>query len=246
MKNLKLSVFIPFFAVIIFLRSQEIYSQYDSTALSVINKMSGTISDMQSCSFKLQTNYDVFDYDLGNIKHSENAEVYMKGSNKFKVEKRGDKGHKEILYDGWNLVFYSFHNNQYAVQPAPATSMETIEEFSLKYGIEFPGADVFYPNLSQDITSSSQKLSNLGKTKVTNIECYHLAWKTDKMTIQLWIADDANSLPVKLSIVYNDEQGSPQYEAIFSDWNINPELADSMFDFTVPPKAMKVKFSPSK
>lgn len=231
--------------IAVFSINERAYSQFDSTAIAIINKMSGTISNMNSCSFKLETDYDVFDYDLGNIKHTENSEVYMKGSNKFMVDKKGDKGHKEVLYDGWNLVFYSFNNNQYAIEPAPSTSMETIEEFSKKYGIEFPGADVFYPNLSEDITSAAKTLKNLGLTKIDNRDCYHLAWKTDKMSIQLWIANDANSLPVKMSIVYLNQQSNPQYSAIFKDWQINPDLTNSMFDFTIPPKAIKVNFKPT-
>lgn len=245
MKSKKNKFAIVLFAFSIFFINENAFSQFDSTAISIINKMSNTISNMNACSFKLETNYDVFDYELGNIKHTENSEVYMKGSNKFMVDKKGDKGHKEILYDGLNLVFYSFNNNQYAIEPAPSTSMETIEEFSKKYGIEFPGADVFYPNLSEDITSSAKTLKYLGLTKIDNRECYHLAWKNDKMSLQLWIADDSNSLPVKMSIVYLNEQSNPQYEALFTDWKINPEITNSMFDFTVPQKAIKVNFKPS-
>lgn len=246
MKMLNLKFLIPLIALVFLFQSGKTYSQYDSTAIKVINKMSASISDMNSCSFKLETKYDVFDYNLGNIKHSETAEVSMKGSNKFLVNKKGDKGHKEIFYDGWNLTFYSFNNNQYAVEPAPATSMETIEEFSKKYGLEFPGADIFYPNLSQDIISSSKTLKNLGLTNIDNKECYHIAWKSNKMTVQLWIANDETSLPVQMSIVYTDEQGNPQYEALFSDWKVNPDFPNAMFDFTVPAKSIKVKFSPSK
>ncbi|MBL8006390.1 MAG: DUF2092 domain-containing protein [Ignavibacteria bacterium] len=229
-----------------FVKSETVYSQYDSTALMIVRKMSSFISDLNSCSYKLETQYDVFNYDIGLVKHSEVSEVWMKGSNKFFVKKRGDKGEKDIYYDGWNLTSYSYNKNQYATAPAPATTMETIEEFSKKYGIEFPAADVFYPDLAGDIMNSSRKLYYLGITEIEGTQCFHIAWKTDKMIIQLWIEKDKFYLPAKMSIVYSDEQGSPQYEAVFKDWVVNPVLPDGMFDFSVPPSAVKIRFSPSK
>lgn len=232
-------------AILSIIRTENAYSQYDSTALMIVKKMSSLISDLNSCSYKLETQYDVFNYDIGLVKHTEVSEVWMKGSNKFLVVKKGDKGEKDIYYDGWNLTSYSYNKNQYATAPAPATTMETIEEFSMKYGIEFPAADVFYPDLAGDIMNSSRKLFYLGMTEIGGEQCFHIAWKTDKMTIQLWIANDKYYLPAKMSIVYTDEQGSPQYEAVFKDWKINPDLPDGMFDFTVPPSAVKIRFSPS-
>lgn len=246
MLKVNFKTFLLLISVIFFVKSENAYPQYDSTALMIVKKMSSFISDLNSCSFKLETQYDVFNYDIGLVKHSEECEVWMKGSNKFFVKKRGDKGEKEIYYDGWNLTAYSSNKNQYATAPAPSTTMETIEEFSKKYGIEFPAADVFYPDLAGDIMNSSRKLFFLGITDIEGSQCFHIAWKTDKMTIQLWIDKDKFCLPAKMSIVYSDEQGSPQYEAVFSDWEVNPGLPDGMFDFTPPPSAVKIRFSPSK
>jgi hypothetical protein len=46
-------------------------------------------------------------------------------------------------------------------------------------------------------------------------------------------------------IVYTSRDMNPQYEAILSDWQINPVLPSSLFDFMVPPKAKKIKMAKS-
>jgi outer membrane lipoprotein-sorting protein len=37
-----------------------------------------------------------------------------------------------------------------------------------------------------------------------------------------------------------------QYEATFSNWDINPFLPDAMFKFQIPPKAKKISILPRK
>jgi len=57
------------------------------------------------------------------------------------------------------------------------------------------------------------------------------------MSIQIWISDDALFLPMKFVISYYDQIPNQQYEATFSDWKLNPQLPDEMFEFTPPPQA---------
>jgi hypothetical protein len=38
--------------------------------------------------------------------------------------------------------------------------------------------------------------------------------------------------------------GSPQWTAYLSDWNFSPQLSDSLFAFTPPQGAQKIKFVP--
>jgi hypothetical protein len=34
---------------------------------------------------------------------------------------------------------------------------------------------------------------------------------------------------------------NPQYEAILSDWQLNPSLPSALFNFNAPPQARKIK-----
>jgi hypothetical protein len=51
-------------------------------------------------------------------------------------------------------------------------------------------------------------------------------------------------LPIKVVIVYTDKPMNPQYEAVLSGWQINPDLPDAMFAFMPPPGAKKIKLKP--
>lgn len=215
----------------------------DSTAVYILNKTTESLQYIKSCSFKAIITYDIFNESLGLIKHSVNEKVSIKFPDKMKIISTGDKGNRSLLYNGKNLNSYSFDNNTYAVTTAPKSVIETIDETSKKFGIEFPAADFFYESFLEDLKSEKGNLVYLGKTILDDKECYHIAGTDPNKSFQFWINDDY-FLPIKMVIVYTNDKDKPQYEAVYKDWVINTDFPDYMFEFFPPPKAAKVKLVP--
>jgi hypothetical protein len=116
-----------------------------------------------------------------------------------------------------------------------------IDTISKTYGVDFPAGDFLYPAFVNDILKMSYNLIYLGTTSVNGKPCFHIAGTSADITFQFWISNDEFFLPAKMAIVYTSRVGSPQYEAVYTDWKLNPELPLSMFEFYPPPKAEKVK-----
>ena len=216
----------------------------DTVAVSILDKMSALIGDMSSCSVTVNANYDVHNQDLGLIKRANKSQVFLQGPDKLLIRSDGDKGSRAFYYNGTTLSYYSMDKNQYAQIETPSTIVSMIDTVNKTYGIEFPAADFLYPGFVDDILSQAKNLVYLGITTVDGKECFHIAGTTDDKTFQFWVSDDAFSLPVKVVIVYTKKELNPQYEAILSDWNINPVFPDALFEFTVPPQAKKIKLVP--
>jgi hypothetical protein len=227
--------------VLISVSSRKASSQIDSEAVAILDTMSNVVTELESCSFTLKIQYDIYSERFGLIKNSDVSKVFLKAPDKLFITKKGDKGNKELYYDGKTLTYYSKDNHQYATVSAPPTIMETIDSVSNEFGIEFPAADIFYPDLIDSILANANNLSNLGLTEIDEKECFHIAGTNDDFTYQLWIANDGSFLPIKMAIVYTNKTANPQYEALFQNWNLNPVLEDSMFNFIVPTDARKIK-----
>lgn len=215
----------------------------DSTAVYLLNRTSQTLQDIKSCSFTAITTYDVPNESLGLIKHSITDKVAIKFPDKMKVTSTGDKGNRGLWYSGKSLNYYSLDNNTYGLVTSPGSVIETIDEVSKKFGIEFPAADFFYPTFLQDLISEQGNLIFLGRTIVDGRECFHIAGSDKTKSFQFWIGNDDLFLPVKMVIVYTSDKDKPQYEALYKDWAINTDYPDSMFEFKAPPKATKVKLA---
>jgi hypothetical protein len=221
--------------------SNNTFAQIDSEAVYILDKMNDVVANLESCTFTLKTEYDVYNNRLGLVKLSDESQIFLKGPDKLLVNKKGDRGIKDFYYDGTTFTYYSADNNQYASIPAPPTIIETIDSIHNEYGVDFPAADIFFPDFVDELIEISRDMSYLGITIVEENECYHIAGVTDEITYQLWITKTEQYLPVKMSIVYTNKTGNPQYEGIFRQWVLNPALDDSMFKFKIPENARKIK-----
>lgn len=216
-------------------------SRFDSTAILILDKMGTIIGDLNSCSFTLNTSSDQIDVELGLVKQFKAHQVYMVGPDKMLVDSHGEKGHRGFWYNGEQLAYYSYSENNYAVIDAPSNIMATIDTVNKTYGIEFPAADFFYPSFTDDLIENNDEIIFVGKSLIDDKECFHIIAKNSVLSIQIWISDDALFLPVKMVIVYYDVSPNQQYEATFSNWQINPNLPNAMFEFSPPPDANRLK-----
>ena len=218
-------------------------TKVDNVAVQILDRMSNIIGDLEACKFTLQTSYDVVLHDFGMIKRSGTSDVIFYGPDKLSVQTHGDKGHRGIWYNGSQIFFYSYDENNYAVVDTPPTTMETIDFINKDYGIEFPAADFFFPAFTDDIIDNFNEIRYVGLTTIGGAECFQILVVNDEMRIQFWIANDSYNLPVKFSITYNKEN-HPQYEAIFSNWELNQNTPIPIFNFMPPSRAKEVKLIP--
>ena len=213
----------------------------DSVAILILDRMSGVISGLESCSYRLNTESDVNEYPYGLVKRFSEFETFMSGPNKMLVIARGIKGHRQYVYNGERLAFYSFDEHNYGMIPAPATTIKTIDSVNSTYGIEFPAADFFYPEFTKDLIENTDSIRYLGMVTIQGKEYFHILAYAKEMNLQFWINNDAYTLPGKFSITYKHQEGSPQYLASFSEWQINPKLPEAMFEFYPPPGSTMIK-----
>jgi hypothetical protein len=240
MRDMKRSVFV-LAAVMVLFSARAQSNKYDTLAVLIIDRMADVIGDLESCSFRLNVANDVEESSKGITKRFADFEVYMSGSDKMLVTTHGYKGHRELWYNGNQLAYYSFDENNYGVIKAPANIIKTIDSVNEAYGIEFPAADFFYPAFTDDLLQSSDSLRFLGMENIGSKNYFDVISYGKEMNIQFWINDDAYNLPGRFAITYKSKEGNPQYLGVFADWNINPKLPSAMFDFLPPPGASKVR-----
>ncbi|RFM27304.1 DUF2092 domain-containing protein [Deminuibacter soli] len=217
----------------------------DSAALFLLQRTTATILQMTACSFRITTSYDMANGQAGLVKHSTLDDVFMKFPGKLLVISSGDKGRRGLWCDDSILSYYSYDHNNYATISAPGSIIAAIDTVSKTFGIDFPGVDFFYPDFAAAIAASAQSLLYLGQTPVNGESCVHIAGRDQEKSYEFWLSMEQWFLPVKISIHYYHTQGGPQYEASYSNWHVNPNLSNALFDFVIPPRAGKIRLLPS-
>lgn len=66
-----------------------------------------------------------------------------------------------------------------------------------------------------------------------------MGWRCD---VQAWIKAGERPVFCKIVFTQTDEPGSPQFIAVFSDWDFGPRLRDAYFEPELPDGAVKAEF----
>lgn len=242
MKN----ILIVFLGVFLGLNTFAQTKKVDTLAVRILDRMSDVVGELSSVSFTVKTRVDEQNQDLGLVTNFSTNQVYFNGPSQMLIRSDGTKGNLGFWYNGKQLAYYSFNENNYAIIETPETTIEMIEEVHDKYGVDFPSADFFNPTFTDDILQNFDVLTYGGIQKIEGKDCFYIIVRRKDMSVQLWFANDAYMLPVKMIIMYQSSNEGKQYEATFSDWDINPFLPDVMFEFQSPPKAKEILIKPRK
>lgn len=237
-----------YFLILIFLLSIQLKAQeakVDPVAVQILDHMSDVIGELKSCAYNLSTSQDMIDPDDGLIKSFADSKVIMVGPDKMLIKVDGNNGNRGFWYNGTSVTYYSFSENNYAKIEAPSDIISTIDTVSFNYDLEIPAADFFYPSFTDDVLESFDSVKYLGEKMIGNESCFHLKTTNNEMEVQYWISNDAYNLPKKYLIIYKDKNNM-QYEGTFSNWEINPDIPDAVFEFTPPPKAREIQILAKK
>jgi len=208
----------------------------DSTAVFILDKMSALIGDLESVSFHITNSEDKLDAENNIIKHYSASDIFFSGPDKLMVKTERAEDEIGFWYDGSLLTYYNFNENNYVSLEAPETTLEMIDEMNLNYNFQFPAADFFYPAFTDDMIEHFDSIEFLGKTNIENEECYHIMASNKDLNVQLYCSNKTQLLPKYFVVIYKNKSNL-QYQSTFSNWVINPNLPNAMFDFLPPPKA---------
>lgn len=207
--------------------------------------MSDVIGELKSCSFQVEVVHDVADRGSGLlltqfVEHS----VYMVGPNKMTIDSRLDSGRRGYWYDGDTMTYYSYSENNFGRVEAPKTIIAAIDAINRDYGVDFPAADFFYPTFTDDLIEESDSVQYVGLKDIDGRSCFHIVATSASRRTQLWISNDVFKLPLRYAVTHLDQKELPRYMATFSDWKLNPDLPESMFEFTPPQSANELTLVP--
>ena len=222
--------------LIVFLGQAQDSKSIDSTAVYLMDKMSNVIGSLESVSFNISTATDALTEKGEITTYYGSSEINMTGPNKLTSITKSDNGNFSYWYDGEYVSYYSYDENNYVTLDAPETILTMIDSMHTVFDFKFPAADFFYPSFTDDIIEEFDKISYEGNRNIENESCFYITASNKEKSIQLWISNTSTMLPKRIVIVYKD-QNNIQFETTFNNWVLNPNIPESIYDFTAPPNA---------
>jgi hypothetical protein len=178
------------------------------------------------------------------IFHTVNVTVHR--PNGLLAEVTGDDGSSKLAFDGKTAVIYSAAQNKYANIPVPEGTIEgMLKEAVGRLGVDFPLADFLSDAPNKAFLTGVTSGRIVDTVTIDGAPYDHLYFSQPPgIELELWLSKDEKSLPRRLIVTYRSLPGSPEFVALFSDWNFDIHPTDVDFAFQPPAGAEQVALKP--
>jgi hypothetical protein len=212
-------------------------------ANGILQRMANYLAKTQAFSVNLSDSYDTVQASGEKIEFSSTRKVLVSRPNGLRVEHEASGGEKQIvLYDGKDITVFSPADNVYAQTAKPGGIDEAVKYFLKDLNMRLPLAVLLVSQLPTELESRTESLAYVEKSMVNGQQAHHLAARTQTVDYQVWIAEGAKPLPLRVVLTYKLAEGQPQFRAQFSDWNLAPQIDNAQFAFTPAEGAKKIAF----
>ena len=214
----------------------------DSEAIRLLRHMGKYLGAAQVFSFRADITEDTVLSNGQKVQYGGTANIEVRRPNKLHVRFSGDERRTQVFYDGKTFTILDMAKSVYTKTDVPPTIDAAVDKIFDRYGFSIPVADLVYENPFRILIENVETGFIAGRTLIDGKPTFHLAFSQKEIDWQIWIEDGPRPLPRKLLITYKDENGSPQYTAVFSSWDFQPRLSEAFAEFHPLPQSQEIKF----
>lgn len=212
-------------------------------ANGILLRMANYLAKTQAFAVNLSDSYDTVQATGEKIEFAATRKVVVSRPNGLRIEREESDGKKQIvLYDGKDITIFSPSDNVYAQTAKTGGIDEAVKYFLKDLNMRLPLAMLLVSQLPAELERRTESLAYVERTTIHGQPAHHLAARTDTVDYQVWIAEGAQPLPLRVVLTYKLVEGQPQFRAQFSDWNLAPQIDAAQFAFTPPQSAKKIAF----
>ncbi|SJM32392.1 DUF2092 domain-containing protein [Mesorhizobium delmotii] len=212
----------------------------DAEARHLLKAMSDYLAAQKAISFGYDTNLEVVTKDDQKLLLASSGAVDLARPDKFRGSRHGGFANVEMVFDGRTLTLLGKDANQYTQVDVPGTLDHLVNELRDKYQRPIPGADLLLSNVYDELMRDVTDVKDLGSGVIGGTECDHLAFRTQEVDWQIWIAQGEHPYPCRYVISSKSVDQAPQYSIQITDWKTGDEVAPDDFAFKAPAGAKKI------
>jgi hypothetical protein len=212
----------------------------EAAAKSILKAMSDYLAAQTTISFGYDTNFEVVTKDHQKFLLASSGTMDISRPDKFRGTRTGGFANVEMVFDGKTLTLLGKDANLYTQVDIPGALDHLVDELRDKYQRPVPGADLLLSNVYDELMRDVTDVKDLGSGVIGGAECDHLAFRTNEVDWQIWIAQGERPYPCRYVISSKSVDQSPQYSIQIRDWKSGNDVAPGDFAFKAPADAKKV------
>ncbi len=205
----------------------------EADARNLLKAMSDYMGSQSSISFAYDTDVEVVTSDLQKIAFASSGRMSLERPGRLHASRTGGFADIEIFYDGGSLTVFGKSLNVYTqANDAPGSIDELIDWLRANHNIQAPGADLLFSDVYGQLMPHVTDVKDLGRGVIRGVECDHLAFRTETVDWQIWIAAGDAPYPCRYVVTSRLMAQAPEYRVEVSDWATGEAADPSIFIFT--------------
>ncbi len=218
--------------------------QATDQALAILMRSSNFLNDQPSLRFDAVLGFDAVQPWGQKLEFGGSRGVTLRRPDRLRVEVQQRDGEEQtLLFDGQRLAVVIPAENAFALVEKPGTFDELLDYLIQELGTPAPLADFIQSDFYAEAVPLIRSGVLIGDSTIGGFSCEHLAFRGEKADLQLWIEKGERPLPFRIVITYKTEAGSPQFRALFLNWDLDPDLSEDLFTFTPSEGAERLPFA---
>jgi len=170
------------------------------------------------------------------------ADLTVSRPNKLRVERYGLEMHQLFFFDGNEFTLHNPYDKVYASEPLAGNIEDMFHLVRDTYGLSAPSADLIYSNSFSLLIQNVEAAEVIGKEMIGDVMCDHLLFIRPNVSFQIWISETAPFLPYKYIVTDSSTPQLLSYSTLMTNWDLNPKISDSMFEFAPNNDTQKIVF----
>lgn len=216
----------------------------DPQALAVVERMTAQIAGTERFAMKGEIAWDTVQADGRTLEFGATREIVVRRPDRLRVDITSREGDaKRLLYDGSQLVLQDLEHDVYAAVVRSGPLDDIAEYAGERLGVPVALAEFLSPELPKLLTEKIDDASYVGESTIDGELCDHVSLRNEIAGLQLWVSRK-DSLPRRITITYEHEEGQPQFRARVTGWDLSAKAPDSLFAFEPPQGAERIVFAP--
>jgi hypothetical protein len=210
-------------------------------AAARLEAMARLLAKAQRLSVTIDCAYDVVQDSGEKIEFGERRMVALRRPDRARIDvTRRDGSRRGFVFDGKQLAVFDLDANVYATVPKRGTVDAAVDHFVNELNMRLPLRELLKTDLLRELEDVLDTARLVGQEQLGGAATDHVAFRGDTTDVQVWIPRDGAPLPKRIVITYRLAAGIPQFAADLTEWNLAPELPETLFTFTPSPGAEQV------
>ena len=214
-------------------------------ALALLKGMLHYLEGLSRFAFVAHTAYDAVQETGQELEFGGRRRLLVRRPDRMRVEVADRDGERATLFfDGERISVDLPVETAYAQVDKRGTLDEAIDYLEQGLDEPVPLLNLVQSEIYEELEGRIRYGLRVGDATLADRLCHHLAFQGEDVDLQIWVQQGERPLPVRIVITYPRAEGSPQFRAQLSQWDLAPDARDGLFDFTPSPEAERIPFAP--